>query len=115
MPERITALQIKDKVASGEMSPQDAVTLFRERPHEAPIYQSGAFISIDHERHYRMRVEMEEKTAHIMALIIAPIVGIADGALESLFYAVSELAEDVAWGTARIAKRVKEGTERGRK
>lgn len=129
-------MEIRDKLMAGELTPQQAKQLFEESRekkthhpppakmihHEIQDRQALARVRGDLARHitqtdakhYYDRVMLEEKTRHGIALIAYGLIGMADGVLDSAGYAISELAEDMAFTVSRTYYRVKDGWQRGK-
>lgn len=63
--------------------------------------------------HFAQREYVGETARHFIALPAYAVIGIADGALDSVGYGVAEFAEDISFMVSRTIRRLKEGWFRG--
>src|SRR3990167_7972763 len=121
---------IKDLVAQGELSKEEASMLFQqlhqgERAEMVAYNPKGARFNaffekaryvFNHElayEHYQDRKDLEEGIKHTIGLVAFGATGIIDGSLEGIVYMATEIAETGSFALARTANRIKSGWERG--
>ena len=122
--------EVKAKLERGEITPQQAIELFKGTHQVTPVVYQGmekprAIVNLSRvgrelfnhdnaDRHYEQRMDLGEGIRHVVSLPIYVAVEAVDGVVEALSYGVTEIVEDATFLASRTIYRARDGFNRGK-
>ena len=85
-----------------------------QRPSKAKIVGHYLFDHTLEQTHFEHRLDAKEGIYQPIGLVAYGFIGAVDAVVDSVFYFLGEMAEDVSFGSSRIIFRIQDGWKRGR-
>jgi hypothetical protein len=101
---------IRDLVEAGELRPDQAAALYRQRRSIVEFVQEPQVVR---GTYFDRRQEIARKMRHTTGAPIYAAVGAVDGVVDGISFGVSELAEDASFLVSRTYRKFREGWKRG--